>query len=270
MEQIISNVALNLDAFILIFLRVTALIVSSPVFGRRNLPNIIKICFCIVLTYVIFTAYTNVPQVRYNGILEYALLCIKELLFGLVLGYVTTLFFSIAQTAGYAIDMQMGFGMVNVFDVQSNISVPMTGNFLNIILLVTFFGVNGHLQLIRILQATFRQIPIGAVSFDPKIGLTALEVFRAGLCAGHQRGHAYHRFRALRRGDHGVHHPYRAADERVCGGHTLKDHPRVYGAAAGLAGVRIVFGHVVFSRCSPPSRKCFGGWRLNEPTAAVR
>ncbi len=177
MEQIISNVALNLDAFILIFLRVTALIVSSPVFGRRNLPNIIKICFCILLTYVIFTAYTNVPQVRYNGILEYALLCIKELLFGLVLGYVTTLFFSIVQTAGYVIDMQMGFGMVNVFDVQSNISVPMTGNFLNIILLVAFFGVNGHLQLIRILQATFRQIPIGAVSFDPKIGLAALEVF---------------------------------------------------------------------------------------------
>ena len=177
MEQIISNVALNLDAFILIFLRVTALIVSSPVFGRRNLPNSLKICFCIVLTYVIFTAYTNVPQIKYNGILEYALLCIKELLFGLVLGYVTTLFFSIAQTAGYVIDMQMGFGMVNVFDVQSNISVPLTGNFLNIILLVTFFGVNGHLQLIRILQATFIQIPIGAVSLDPKIAMTAIEVF---------------------------------------------------------------------------------------------
>ena len=177
MEQIINNVALNLDYFILIFLRVTALIVSSPVFGRRNLPNTLKICFCILLTYVIFTAYTNVPQIKYNGILEYALLCIKEMLFGLVLGYITTLFFSIAQTAGYVIDMQMGFGMVNVFDVQSNISVPLTGNFLNIILLVTFFGVNGHLQLIRILHTTFRQIPAGAVALDPNIAMTALEVF---------------------------------------------------------------------------------------------
>jgi flagellar biosynthetic protein FliR len=177
MEQVISNVATHLDIFILIFLRASALIISSPVFGRRNLPNIIKICFCILLTYVLFTAYNNMPQVKFDGILEYAILCIKELLFGLALGYVTTLFFSIAQTAGYIIDMQMGFGMVSVFDVQSNISVPMTGNFLNIVLLITFFGVNGHLQLIRILQATFSKIPVGTVTLNPQIGMTALEVF---------------------------------------------------------------------------------------------
>ena len=58
----------------------------------------------------------------------------RKLLFGLVLGYVTTLFFSLVQTAGQVMDMQMGFGMVNVFDVQSNISVPVTGNLLNVVI----------------------------------------------------------------------------------------------------------------------------------------
>ena len=177
MEQIIYNVSLNLDYFILIFLRVSALIISSPIFGRKNVPNTIKICFCILLTYVIYTAYPNSPDIKYNGILEYALLCIKELLFGLVLGFVTTLLFSIVQTAGYMIDTQLGFGMASVLDVQSNLSVPITGNFLYIIMIITFFSVNGHLQLIQIIYATYRQIPAGAVNLNPAIAMTAVEVF---------------------------------------------------------------------------------------------
>jgi flagellar biosynthetic protein FliR len=55
-------------------------------------------------------------------------LCLKEMLFGLVMGFATTLFFTLVQTSGHYIDMQMGFGMVNVLDVQSQTSVPITGN----------------------------------------------------------------------------------------------------------------------------------------------
>ena len=177
MEQIVSNVYQNLDFFLLVFIRVTALIVSSPIFGRRNIPNMIKVCFCILLTYIVYTAYPDAQAIHYNGILEYALLCIKEMLFGLVLGYVTTLFFSIVQTAGYLIDSQIGLGMASVLDTNDNISVPMTGNFLYIVMIVSFFGVNGHLQLINILMVTFRQIPAGAVNLDPKIASASVEVF---------------------------------------------------------------------------------------------
>jgi len=177
MEKILNDVSLNLDYFILIFIRVSALIISSPIFGRRNLPNLLKVSFCILLTYVMFSAYPVSPAIHYSGVLGFALLCIKELLFGMVMGFVTTLFFSVAQTAGYVIDMQMGFGIVNIFDVQSNISVPVTGNFLYIVMMVSFLSTNGHLQLINILKATFMNIPVGSVSLSPNIAMTALEVF---------------------------------------------------------------------------------------------
>ncbi|MCK5129285.1 MAG: flagellar biosynthetic protein FliR [Clostridiales bacterium] len=177
MEQIVQKISLDLDSFILMFLRTSALIVSSPLFGRKNLPNVLKITFCILLTYIVFTSYSSIATIEYNNILEYALLCIKELLYGVVLGYVTTVFFSLTQTAGHVIDMMMGFGMVNVFDVQSRIKVPMTGNFLYIILIITFFVSNAHLQLIFILNATFSQVPVGAVMLSPRLGYAALEVF---------------------------------------------------------------------------------------------
>ncbi len=177
MEQVIQDVSANLDNFILMFLRTSALIISSPIFGRKNVPNIVKVCFCTLLTYVIFASVATPVVIRYSNILEYSLLCIKELLYGVVLGYVTTLFFSLTQTAGHVTDMMMGFGMVNVFDVQNRIKVPLTGNLLYIILIITFFAANAHLQLIYILQATFAQVPIGSVTLNPKIAYVAIEVF---------------------------------------------------------------------------------------------
>jgi flagellar biosynthetic protein FliR len=177
MDGILSAVTTNLDYFILMLLRVSALIISSPIFGRKNVPNMMKIAFCVLVTYVIFSADPKSAAIGYSGPIGFAMLCLKELLFGLVLGYVTTLFFSLVQTAGQVMDMQMGFGMVNVFDVQSNISVPISGTLLNTILLITFFGVNGHLRLIYIVRSTFTTIPVGQVSLNPAIGMAALEVF---------------------------------------------------------------------------------------------
>lgn len=177
MEQVLGSVTANIDYFVLILIRVGSLLMASPIFGRKALPNIIKIAFCVTITYAVFAASPAPSPVAYSGVIEYGLMCVKELLFGLVLGYVTTLFFSVVQTAGLLMDMQMGFGMVNVFDVNSNISVPVSGNFFNIILLMSFFGVNGHLHLIRILVASFGHIPVGQVALNPLMGLTAVEIF---------------------------------------------------------------------------------------------
>jgi flagellar biosynthetic protein FliR len=177
MEAILDSVSLRLDLFILMFIRVSALIISSPIFGRKTLPRIIKVCLSLTLTYVMFAANLSTPQPVYDSIMGFAMLCVKELLFGLVLGFVMTMFFSLVQISGHYIDMQMGFGMVNVLDVQSQTNVPITSDLLGIVLTLTFFGVNGHLKLVYILNSTFAQIPVGTVTLNPLIGMAALEVF---------------------------------------------------------------------------------------------
>jgi flagellar biosynthetic protein FliR len=100
-----------------------------------------------------------------------------ELLFGMVMGYVLNAFLMSVFTSGSLIDMQMGFGMVNVFDVQANISVPIMGNWLNLALLMIFFAVNGHLRLIEMLHLTFMRVPIGHIALDVNIAQVALNVF---------------------------------------------------------------------------------------------
>ncbi len=168
----------NWDYLLLLFLRVSALIFSSPIFGRRNVPAMAKIGYCACIAYLLFKSVQITQPIDYNDdIFLFVLLCVKELLFGLALGFVLNAFFTLVFTAGQLIDMQMGFGLVNVFDPQSNLSIPMVGNFLNIIMLLVFFAVNGHHRLIQILYMTVVRIPVGSVVFSPKIALVAVELF---------------------------------------------------------------------------------------------
>ena len=177
MEELIGGIEPYLEYFLLLFFRITALIVSSPVLGRKIIPNTAKIGLCLVISYVVFSASGPPPVLSTGSVLEYGFLCVKEILFGLILGYVTTLFFSIAHTAGSIIDMQIGFSMSNVYDAQSNISAPVTGNMLNIVMLISFFSVNGHLKLIQIIMGTFSIVPVGQVSLSFDITHAALQVF---------------------------------------------------------------------------------------------
>lgn len=173
----------NWEFILLVFIRVSGLIFSSPIFGRTSIPTQVKIGFCASLTLLFVSAVPEIEQqmaeFQFDGnVLMLVLLCVLELLYGLVLGYVQNLFFQmVAFTGGQIIDMQMSFGMVNVFDVQSNLSVPMMGNFFNLLLLMVFFSTQSYGYLIQIMLVTIKEIPIGTTQLNPQIGLVALKLF---------------------------------------------------------------------------------------------
>lgn len=166
----------DLNYFLLLFLRVSGLIFSSPVFGSRRVPALAKIGFCLVVANILYACLPR-ETLEFSHSFEYLFMCIKELAFGLILGFVTTAFLNLVLTSGQIIDMQMGFGMSGVTDAQSDIQVPVVGNFLSVALIIAFFGMNGHLRLIDIIRSTVQQIPLGQVQISPNIGYAAMEVF---------------------------------------------------------------------------------------------
>jgi len=176
---------MSADYFILLIFRMSGLVFSSPIFGRVNVPNIAKIGLVLSLGYLMFLLFPQSVAIHYNTLIGYVLLCAGELLLGMALAYVTNVMFSlVAFTAGQLIDMQIGFGIVNVFDAQNNTQVPMMGNVLNIMFILLFFGVNGHIRLIEIIYLTIDRMPIGTLIFSPEIGWTALEIFMRAFILG--------------------------------------------------------------------------------------
>jgi flagellar biosynthetic protein FliR len=173
-----TEILMSADYFVLLLLRVGGLVVASPIFGRVNVPNIAKIGLVFAVTYLFFTIFPQTAEIRYTTLLGFLFLCAGELLLGMALAFVTNVFFSLtAFTAGQLIDMQVGFGIVSVYDAQNNTQVPVMGNVLNIMFVLMFFIVNGHTRLIEMLYLTIDRMPIGTLVVSYTIGLTALEIF---------------------------------------------------------------------------------------------
>ena len=177
MENISDNFVVWVGYFFLMVLRISAIFIVSPVFGRKNLPNIAKIGLSILIAYISISVFPPDNSQNYNNIAQYVLTCIKELSLGLIIGMITTLFFATVHTAGQLIDMEIGFGFSQVFEVQSNSQVPITGSLMQAVLLICFFLADGHLLLIRLISDTFRVIPVGQVVIRPQIVSIFTEIF---------------------------------------------------------------------------------------------
>jgi flagellar biosynthetic protein FliR len=182
MNDAVNAVLANADVFVLILLRTSGLIFSSPVFGRNYIPAQAKIGLAATLGYLFFTVAmrdgaVGAATVEYTTLLGFVLLCAGELLLGIALAFITNIFFSLTFIAGHMMDMQIGFGIVNVYDAQSNTQIPMMGNLLNVVMLVVFFGVDGHHRLIEIIQLTLQKLPVGSLTFSAGTGIMALEAF---------------------------------------------------------------------------------------------
>ena len=184
MSDFFQSVLENADYFVLLLFRMAALVVSSPLFGRVHVPNTVKVGFAVSLGVFAFIFFPPVQPVVYGSLVGFVMAILGEVLIGVVLAFVTNMFFSLTFIGGQMIDMQIGFGIVNVYDQQNNTQVPMVGNLLNIILLLVFWGVDGHHRMIDILFLTLRRFPVGSVAMSADAGLAAAELFSKAFTLG--------------------------------------------------------------------------------------
>ena len=161
----------------LLFTRNAAVFTVSPVLGRNNVPLYTKILLSVLLTFIMIPLYPPPAEMDYGSIFHYTFAILGEAVLGLIIGYMNTLFFSVAFTAGQQIDMKIGFGMVQVYDVQSNVQVPVAGSLLNLIILLVFLLADGHIRLIQALSRTFEVIPVGQVALNADIAFVVVESF---------------------------------------------------------------------------------------------
>ncbi len=174
--ELLSLVNDNFYTFLLLTVRFTGLYLGSPIFGGRNVPAQLKIGLALICSIILTPIYSNGMTIAQID-LWFIVLVVKELFIGLGIGYISMLTFIALQFAGQFIDVQMGFGIVNVVDPQFGNSVPIIGNFKYIFALLLFLTVNGHHLLIDGLFRSVEFIPIGAVIIQQNIFVFIFRVF---------------------------------------------------------------------------------------------
>jgi len=174
----------RIDIFILILVRMSGLFVISPIFGRRNIPSYFKIGFAFMVSLILVNIVEIPNPDYYDNIYSYVFLVIKEFLVGLSLGFISYAMFSAIYLAGQLIDMQIGFGMVNVLDPISNIQVPITSNFYFILGMLVFLAINGQHVLIKALFDSYNYVQLGSVTINDSLLEDFIRIFRGMFITG--------------------------------------------------------------------------------------
>lgn len=147
-----------LPGFMLYFCRIASFFVVAPVFSARNVPAHFKIGIAFFVTLMSFTIVGNSSPIPLDSL--YLLSVFREILVGVLLGFVAYLFFTAIQIAGSFIDIQMGFGIANVIDPMTGASSPVMGNLKYIIATLLFLSLNGHHLLLKAIMESYEWIPL--------------------------------------------------------------------------------------------------------------
>jgi flagellar biosynthesis protein FliR len=167
----------QLQGFLLIMFRIAGIFFDAPVFSNRNIPAVLRVGFVLFLTIIVLplVPLENVTRLSYD--IGFVFAIIKEVVIGMVLGFCARLIFLGVQMAGQFIDYQMGFGFVNIVDPESQLQVPIIGQFLYIIILFVFLLINGHHWLLQAVVKSFDVVPVAAAHFKPVLIQHVIKLF---------------------------------------------------------------------------------------------
>lgn len=167
----------QLFLFELIVMRMTGFILFNPLWGRNNVPGLVKAGLILVLSVFVYGGAGQTGVEVPAGVLAFGLHLVLELGIGLVLGFVMRMFFMAAQFGGEIIDAQMGLTMAQVYDASSQINMSISASLLNILMVLDFFAENGHYTLLRLLLTSGDVVAFGGVSFGQELASHMLELF---------------------------------------------------------------------------------------------
>jgi flagellar biosynthesis protein FliR len=154
--------ALNINIFLLVFVRMSGAFLFNPILGRQNVPVMLRAALGFLCAIVITPTLTGV-SVEINGVVQMMVMSLGELFIGMTLGIVVSVVIYVVQLAGEQIDAQMGLTMSKMYDAHSGVNMPIMGSFFNLIIIFCFFAANAHLTLMAFVTDSFRLIAPGAV-----------------------------------------------------------------------------------------------------------
>jgi flagellar biosynthetic protein FliR len=152
--------SLNIDLFLLVFMRMSGAIIFNPIFGRSNIPATLKGALCIICAYLVTSTLSQSYEM--SNMMQFGISCMSELVIGIAIGTIISGLFSVVLLAGEMLDLQMGFSMANFYDPSSSVSMPIVGSLFNALLVLVFFASNAHLAMFNLITDSFKVIPAGS------------------------------------------------------------------------------------------------------------
>ncbi len=162
--------------FLLLFARITSLIVLAPLFGHQTVPLQLKVGLGIFLAFVMFPISQNADVITNLQLFPLVILILQEVIVGLIIGFATGLIFAAVRYAGDLIGFDLGFSFANVFNANENQNFPLIGEFLYLFMMLIFLAINGHHFVIQALQLSYQAVPLGSYVISTAVQFKMIEM----------------------------------------------------------------------------------------------
>ena len=134
-------------AFLWPFVRMLALVSTSPIFGESWVTRRLKVAIAVLLTVVLgptLGPMPSTPVVSMGGLW----VLVQQVLIGGAMGLTMRMVFCGVTAAGEYISLQMGLSFASFFDPMNGGSTAVVSRLLNMLGMLIFLAVHGHLLMV--------------------------------------------------------------------------------------------------------------------------
>lgn len=160
MNDLLDMSTNDLQAFLLVFFRVTGVIMLAPIFGGEAVPRRVRAMIAFVVAILVYPLVDRAGVAIAPNLGFYLSAVLLELSVGMILGFAASLVFTVAQFAGHLVDQEIGLSLANVIDPITNQQVSVIGQFKMFLGMIIWLLLSGHHFVIDATFECFRAVPL--------------------------------------------------------------------------------------------------------------
>ncbi len=170
MFELIDHIRELMPIYTLVFCRLSALLISMPIFGSATISAKVRVMMAVALTMIIAPTLATEQVIVFESTSALVIAITLEILVGLLMGFGVQVIFESFSIAGSFIGMQMGMGIMQILDPNNQEQQPIISQFWVMLMIVVFIITNSHHLLVETLYRNFHVILPGTAVFEPALG----------------------------------------------------------------------------------------------------
>ena len=155
------------ETFLLIVVRVSAMLFVFPVFSARQIPILARIGLAFLFAFVLTHSVPPMAPLPDTGALLGAV--VSQVVLGIIVGFVAYLVFMGIQFAGEILDIQIGFAVANIINPATQQQVTVIGELQLTLATLIFLLSDSHLVMLAGIGGSFHLLPLPYIAMNPGV-----------------------------------------------------------------------------------------------------
>lgn len=150
-----------LAAFIWPASRLLALFATAPFFNHTSIPMMAKVGISLLITIIVAPTLPAMPDVGIASATGLFIMA-QQIVIGAAIGITMQVVFAAVEAAADMVGLQMGLGFAQLYSGSTDGSTDVLSRLMNMVTVLAFLSIDGHLQVLGTLIDSFYRVPITA------------------------------------------------------------------------------------------------------------